>query len=256
MAFLAPAIPALIGAAGSVVGGLLGGKGKKTPQVNSPPPGINAGGLMTTFNGGKVGVTASPERLGLVSNLAGTFGGLADVLGGLRGQVVPGSSALLSSRLAGLENARSQGIGNLRQSLARRRVLGSSFGQDAILRAQSEFAQQEDRIRAESFLQALDAQMKLANAEYTARQGEFQTTLSELNLEAELASKLAGQAAQINQANAAANAKLQAEAQAGAGQFWGGIGGTVGKALGGLNWGSLFSGGGGFNFGGWGLNNY
>lgn len=202
---------ALVGkAASSIFGG--GGSQIKNPTVN-----INAGGLKS--KGGTV--TSSPFRERMVGELASTFPKQADFLRGLRASVAPGMSDLRKSRLAGLANDRSRTVGNLRDNLARRRVLGSSFAQDAIVRAEKEFGQERDRIEAESFLQELELSSALVNEEFAARRGEFQTQLDELNLQAEIATQLAsGATAQLG-ANARLKAELDAQSAAGAGKFFG-----------------------------------
>ena len=70
-----------------------------------------------------------------VGNIANTFGAQAADIGNIRSQWAPGMSALRGAQLASLQNQQTAGIGNLRDSLAQRRVLGSSFGQDALTRA-------------------------------------------------------------------------------------------------------------------------
>lgn len=180
------------------------------------PPKINAGGL----SGGSK-IKASPERMGLVNNLAATFGPQADILKGLRQSVAPGFSALRSSRLAEVEGARTRAMGNLRENLARRRVLGSSFGEDAVLRGEAEFAKEKDRIQAETFLQEIEATQQLTQQEFEARRGEFQTVLDEFNLEAGIATQLTTAATQQLGANARIKAQLDASAAAGMGKFFG-----------------------------------
>src|SRR5690606_4802425 len=109
----------------------------------------------------------------------------------------------------------------LRENLARRRVLGSSFGQDAISRAESEFAGQRERVAAESFLAELEATNNLINQEFAARRQSFQTGLDELNLQAEIATKIATQASDQLGANARLEAALLAKEAEGRGKFFG-----------------------------------
>lgn len=195
--------------------------GSKAPLENFAPAGINAGGLSTGFSGGNITVTPSAERLGLVRGISDSFGEKAGLLGLLRKSVAPGMSDLRTSRLGEIENARTSAIGNLRENLARRRVLGSSFGQDAITRAESEFAGQRDRVAAESFLQELELSNQLIDQEFTAARQVFQTSLDELNLEADVAVKLGAKATETLGANARALAELNAKEAAGAGKFFG-----------------------------------
>jgi hypothetical protein len=207
---IAPVLTAGVSAGASK---LFGGKSK----VSSPLGKLNAGGL--SGSGGTI--TASPERLGMVSSLAATFPEQAGILKGLRESVAPGMSKLREARLAEVEGARSRAIGNLRDNLQRRRVLGSSFGQDAVVRGEAEFAKEAERVQAESFLQELELTSQLTEQEFTARRGEYQTHLDELNLEAEVGTQLAsGATAQLG-ANARLKAELDAKSAAGAGKFFG-----------------------------------
>jgi hypothetical protein len=198
-----------------------GGKNPTAPLQQFAPPGINAGGLSATFGGGNYNVTSSAERKGLVGDIAATFGDNADAIAALRAQVAPGVSGLRASRLAEIEGARSSAIGNLRDNLARRRVLGSSFGADTISRAEAEFAKEKERVAAESFMQELELTNNLVQQEFTARRGAYQTGLDELNLEAQVATALAGKATDILGKNAQIEAQLLAQSQAGAGKFFG-----------------------------------
>lgn len=221
-----------------------GGKGEAQAGLGSfAPAGINAGGLSSTFRGGNLGITPSAERLGFVNDVSNTFGALGDELGLLRSKVAPGISDLRATRLAEIENARNRSIGDLRDSLQRRRVLGSSFGADAISRAEAEFGQARAKVAGESFLQELEASNQLLQAEFGARRSAIQTKLDELNLEANLAATLAGKATETLGANARMMAQLNALEAQNAGKFFGGLAQPIGKAAGSFLPG-FFSGGG------------
>lgn len=227
---LAAAVPSVISGGASILGGMFGKK--DAPKVSSPPPGINAGGLTSNFSNGTIGITADANRTGMVNNISNTFGAQADQIAGLRPMIAPGMSDLRASKLSEIENARMSAIGNLRENLGRRRVLGSSFAQDANTRAEVEFAQQKERVQAETFLQELEATNNLMQQEFTARRGQFQTNLDELNLEANIAAGLAGKATDVLGKNAQTEALLAAQAQQGAGKFFGQLAEPIGKAAG------------------------
>lgn len=227
------ALGSVIGAAASAatsfgLGKLFGGKSSSLSSFS--PATLNAGGL--SGSGGSI--TASPERMGLVGNIASLFPEQANILKGLRESVAPGMSKLREARLAEVEGARTRAIGNLKDNLSRRRVLGSSFGNDAIARSEAEFGKAKSEVQAETFLQELDLTMQTTEAEFTARRGEFQTHLDELNLQAEVGTQLAsGATAQLG-ANARLKAELDARASAGAGKFFEPLANQVGKSVGGL----------------------
>lgn len=252
---LAAAAPALISGGLQFGLGKLFGGGQKNPTAplqNFQPTGINAGGLLTSNQGGNLGITASPERMGFVRDVSNTFGNLAGQLSGLRAQVAPGMSALRSNRLGEIEEARNRAIGDLRENLQRRRVLGSSFGADAISRAESEFAGHRERVAAESTLAELEMTNNLINQEFQAQRGQFQTFLDELNLQASVASGLATKSTEAMAGNARLLSQLNVLDAQGQGKFFGqAFGpafGAIGKS-GGSFLSSLFGGGGGPSFG-------
>lgn len=233
MSFLLPvAASAGVGLLGSLFSG-------SKPQVNYTPPGFNAGGLSATFGGNGYNVTPSADRSGTVSGLSNTFTQEGNQFGNLASTVQPGFSALRKAQLDQLNNSRTAALGNLQQNLARRRVLGSSFGQDAITRANLDYNQQAANIQAQTYLQELQSSQQLIQQQYTAASQSFQTNLNEMNLEAGVAADLTGKASQTLSQVAAYQAKLDAESAAGAGKFFGNIGSQLGSALG-----SFFSGGG------------
>jgi hypothetical protein len=246
---LAAAVPALVSTGASMLGSsLLGGGNPTAPLQNFQPSNINAGGLTsTTGRGGVINVTPSAERLGFVSNISNAFGNLGGELSALRSRVAPGVSELRSSRLAEIEDARNRAIGDLRENLARRRVLGSSFGQDAISRAESEFAGQREKVAAESTLAELEMTNNIINQQFNAQRGQFQTFLDELNLQADVATKLAGKATDTMAANARLLSQLNVMEAQGAGKFFGQAFQPVGQAAG-KSLGSFLSGGGGGGF--------
>lgn len=237
---IAAAAPAVISGGLSFLGSKLFGGGK--PAAPPPPTGINAGGLTSTLSGGNIGINASPERLGLVSGVSDAFGRLGSDLGILRQSVAPGISGLRASRLQEIENARQRAIGDLRENLQRRRVLGSSFGSDAIARAESEFGGQRDKVAAESFLQELELTNQFITQQFNAQRGQFQTGLDELNLQADVATKLASKATDTLSANARFTSALAAQEAQNAGKFFGqsfgpafnAIGQSVGGGIGNL----------------------
>ena len=223
MGFLAPVLGGVASAGASFgLSKLFGGdKNAMAPLREFRPTGIDAGGLSSTFGGGNIGITPSSQRLVFTGGLAATFPEQAATLAKLRESVAPGISGLRSARLKEIDDARRSSIGNLRENLSRRRVLGSSFGQDAISRAEAEFGKERERVAAESFLQEMEMTNNLIQQEFTARRGEFQTFLGELNLEAEVASGLAGKAIDVLGKNAQMESALNAQSAAGAGKFFG-----------------------------------
>lgn len=209
-----------------------GSKNATAPLTNFQAPGFNAGGLNTSAGPNGYSVSSSPERLGLVGNVAGLYGQQADELGGLRNRVAPGASDLRAARLTELDNARTAAMGNLRENLQRRRVLGSSFGQDTLARADAEFGQAKSKASAETFLQELELTNNMLNQQFEAARGQYSTQLNELNLQADVASKLAGGATATLGANARFLSEMNAKDAAGQGKFFGEMFQPVTKAAG------------------------
>lgn len=245
------------GAASFGLSKLFGGDEKSATSSlqNFKPTGINAGGLSSTLENGNLILSPSAGRLGLVRGVSDAYGGEADEFAGLRGSIRPGFSDLRTSRLQEIENARQNAIGNLRENMARRRVAGSSFGQDALARAELEFGQAREKTQAESFLQELDATNQLIQQQYAARRGQYQTGLDDLNLTADIATKLAAGATAQMGANARLEAELTAKEQAAKGKFFGEsvispISKAVGSAVSGFKFPSFSSGGTGLSLSG------
>jgi hypothetical protein len=218
--------------------GSLFSKGAETPKTTVV--GVDAGGITAGLNkrasGGvfgkkskAIGVETSAERQGLVGDIAATFPEQAAILGDLRARLAPGISDLRSSRIAALEGNRRRTLGNLRENLSRRKVLGSSFAQDTLARADLEFQRERDRIEAETTLAEIEGTQRLAQAEFAAKRAEFETFLNELNTQLQVGTQLATQAtAEFN-----ANARLGAELETAAGmQFFDNLLDVAGSAAG------------------------
>lgn len=213
-AVAAPLISSGVSFLGSKLFG--GSKKKRSPVQEFKPVGFNAGGLTGAFSGGRFNVTSDANRQGLVSTAADSFGGQADLTRGLRDQLQPGFSNLRDVRLRGLEDVQRRTIGNLKENLQRRRVLGSSFGADALSRAEAEFGRERSKIEGQTFLEELDLTNQLIGQEFELRRSGVERFINELNLQADIGQKLAADAS----TQLGANARLKEEilaSQAGAG---------------------------------------
>lgn len=105
------------------------------------------------------------NRLG-VSSLRDTLGQTGRFVGdlaGLQEQVTPGFGRLTESLVQSNRDAEARERGNLRESLRERRVFGSSFANAAESSLALDFAREEERIRAESFVAELDLSRQLIN---------------------------------------------------------------------------------------------
>lgn len=182
------------------------------PPVTFTPPNFTGGGLNGTFSVNRYGVTPDATRTGAVDDLSNSYTQLGDQTGALRDTVAPGYNDLLKSRLTSFNNNAASAIGTLNQNLQSRRVLGSSFGQDTITRAQNQFNQSRDQIVSDNFLQSLNTNNQLLNQQYSAYSQAANTKLNELNLESSLASTLGSKSADLLNQNAQTEAKLSEDA--------------------------------------------
>ena len=143
----------VVGIAGGVQS-LFGGGGGITQGAKAKP----FRGLITT-PGFRFGEGTLVRRPG-TENLIGQTRRIGEILEERRGEIRPGFGRLTAARVQAVQNRRGQAIGNLRESLSRRNILGASFAQDAITRTELEFAQEEEKVRAESFLEELQLEQQ------------------------------------------------------------------------------------------------
>ena len=155
---------------------------------------FRGGGLRGTFEKGgdeqgTATVTSSPFRRRQIRNLQREFQREGRKLGNLRKSFTKAGGQLRRSiRRASVREQR-RAVGNLRENLARRRILGSSFASDAIGRTKAEFATQRGESLAVARLKELDVSTQLLQAQSTARRNATNVRLNELNLKAQLAAQ-------------------------------------------------------------------
>lgn len=223
--------------AGKVAGKVLGGGDTASGAAAPPPMLFKAGGLSSSINDeGQLTIGSSKARKALLERIKQSYGDQAGVIRGelaprfetaynnglasvdsLISQVSPGVGRLTDARMQGLDNARERTISNLSENLARRRISGSSFGQNSLVSAENEFAQQEAELRAESFLEELEITNQLEQQKlqigtsaaeqayqfvldaYTLDRAGDQVDLDEMNKQQEIAtSLLSGVQQQLN----------------------------------------------------------
>lgn len=180
--------------------------------VVSPISGFKGGGLSGSQSGNDYVVSPDAMRTAQVGGVSGAFGQLGDLTGDLRSTVGPGFNDLLKTRLQSINDSAHKAVGDLRTNLQSRRVLGSSFGQDTLTRADAEFSRQRDAATSDSFLKSLEVNNELLKQQYSAYAKQYQTGLDELNLEASTASGLSSKASDIFAQNARLTASLTSSA--------------------------------------------
>lgn len=207
------------GLASGAASSLLGGRKSAPAPANIVPSG-QFGGLKLTGGQDRLAIAPGEQRTTAVNRSANVIGRRADALAAVRKRVTPGFGELTTARLGEIESSRQRAIGNLRENIARRRLSGSSFASDALVRAEREFGQAAATARAESLLQELDVTTQLINQEFTARQGEFERQIQELDFQAQVGTQiLSGVSGELG-ASARLEAELAAKAAAGRGAFF------------------------------------
>lgn len=196
-------------------------------------PGFNPNQNITTpgFTLRSGNLTRGQETVDTLANLGLLGKDTSKALGGLLAQVSPGFGRLTQSRLEGLGTRETKAIGDLRANLAKRRLSGSSFGENALINAHLAFQQEEDKIRAESFLQELDLTQKLLQQNFANAQSVITQNLTQLNLEASLASNLTAQTNSLLASSQQTLQQLAAKSAAGVGSFFQPVADKFGTAL-------------------------
>jgi hypothetical protein len=199
------------------------------PQINYKPSGFFSGGINATAGAaGNYHVTESPALSGMVGKLQSTFGQQAGALGDLAKTVSPGFSLFRQAGLADIAGRGEASLSNLRDTLAQRRILGSSFANSSLSQANADIEKQRTDFIAQSYLAELDASNKLIQEQYTAGVNQFKVGIDQANFEAGIAADLTKSANAAMASVATAQAQLDAQNAAGFGQLAGTALGTGG----------------------------
>jgi len=218
-------VAAGITAAGSIGGALIGaqgGGGAKTGFFRTNP----------ALRSQALGVT--PFREGQLRGFDVSFPGLQQAVGGfqsanlaraqeLRGflpQLRPGFGALTEARVGAVQRARQARLSDLRGEAIRRRIAGSSFAQNLQTQAEAEFGAQEAEVRAQSFLEELQATLSIIDQASQASIASAQAAINAMQFQAEIGTQFATRAATNSAQIAQTTAQIAAEnAQANAAGF-------------------------------------
>lgn len=234
------------------------------PLSTFAPVTFNTPGAGVNFNSGGFTVNRTPQVGNSLAKIARTGDAAAAEIGALKPLVAPGFGRLTQAGVAAIENQRRSTVGDLRENLQRRRVLGSSFAADDVSRTNAEFAQKEAEFRAEATLQEIQATEKLITAQYQTSIEGAKAIIDQGNFETQIGAELSRQYTQVMGELAKYEASLlrdEADGQAAllsallSSGLGGGLSG-VGAGLGGLidgigsTLGSIGSGVGGFLAGG------
>lgn len=189
---------------GNFTSSITGSPGHVEPHFISAPDFSDLRGLSDQFG-------ALSEQYNALDGDIKALRGIRRDARDLRPLVAPGFSKLRDARLNAIEDARSATTSNLKESLARRRVSGSSFGNDALSRTQAEFSKQKSQAEAQTILEELDATLQILDFERTVTGQISQTLVAKLTGQqnslagqAQIAQFIAGTEFATDQFNAAA----------------------------------------------------
>ena len=177
---------------------IFGNSGNVTSSVRQFKPfGANTPGTSFTADNGSFTATRSPETQNALTNLSKAFGNTATDFGKLRTQVAPGFGKLTEVGLRAVEDARLRTVGDLKQNLSRRRVLGSSFAEDDISRTNAEFSRVSEQIETENFIKEIEETRQLINDESAAATAQYKVLIDQGNFESSVAAQLAASATSV-----------------------------------------------------------
>lgn len=244
----------------SFLSNLFGGPATVQPaQIKyQGPSGFSTAGTTASYSGGQYNINSTPQMNAQIGGLQQTFQNQAGALGQLASTVQPGFSQFRQAGLSSLANQQAANLSNLRDSLAQRRVLGSSFANSQISQSNADYAQNQANFIASSYLSELQASQSLVQQQYQAAAQSYQVGISQMNLDTQTAAQLTSQAsalsAQMAQAQAGLdqqaaqfNANAQNQSALGIGKLVGGLltapltGGTSLFGMGVSGLGNLFS---------------
>lgn len=132
-----------------------------------------------------------PTR-GLATQAQSLRGQAEERFGSLIDQVRPGFGRLTESTRDTFSRRSAEAVGNLRESLARRRVLGSSFANDAEARTRLEFAAEEERALSEATINELALTADFTDRLFSASLATLQAETNAIALELGLNQQQAG----------------------------------------------------------------
>jgi hypothetical protein len=175
----------LLSGLGKLAGGLFGAsQADDIPAFSFKPNIVTPSFTLAANQTGNVNLTrtAFPQRFG------SELGNLAD----LRGQVRPGFGRFTEAGVEAIRRARGDALGNARDQLARRRVLGSSFGGAQLASIEQAAGREEAEFRGRAILAEIEATFKIIDQEFVVKTQNFQFELDELGIATNLTQAFMG----------------------------------------------------------------
>ena len=195
------------------------------------PTGFRAPGLSANISGGGITLNRGSGVDQALSGLTSAFSSRSAEFRGLRGRVAPGVGDLTQARVRGIRDTASRTVGNLREELSKRRVLGSSFAQREIASTEAMFGREEERARAEGALTEIALTQELIAQEFDGAIQAAKSVIDQFNFETTVATNLANQATTAMAATTTAAAQASAARQGGAAELIGTLAGIFSDEL-------------------------
>ncbi len=211
-----------------IVKGIFGGRSSSEKILQRfKPTGFSTPGLSADFANDRFTLRRGAEAGEALSDVGRLSQEQAGAFRSLRDRVKPGFGELTRTRIDAIRTAGKRTIGNLREELGKRRVLGSTFASREIASEEARFGQIEEQSRAERFLQELALTGELIKEEFSSSISGVLEILKQLNFETAIGAGLSQSAsAQLN-ANLIAQSEARAAQQAAGEDFLGTVLGFI-----------------------------
>lgn len=141
-------------------------------------------------SGGNITMNRTGEAQGFMDKLLSGMATDEAGFGSLLSQIAPGFGRLTMARGQEIDNARDRAVGNLREQLAKRRVLGASFANDQIGSLERQYMLDKDKALAESIVQEMEMTNQVIQARSEARNKAISTGLAEIQFETGVGAQL------------------------------------------------------------------
>lgn len=139
---------------------------------------------------GAINMGRTAESQGFMDKLLAGLGTDENAFTELLSQIRPGFGRLSAERGREVDQARERGVSNLRDQLAKRRVLGASFANDQIGSLERQYMMDKDKVLAEAWQQEMEATTQALTARSAARNQTISTALNEIQFETGVGAQL------------------------------------------------------------------
>ena len=205
-----------------IIKGIFGGTSESEKILQRfQPTGFTTPGLSGTFANDRFTLRRGGEAGDAISDVGALSQEQASAFRGLRDRVRPGFGELTRTRIDAIRGAGKRAVGNLREELGKRRVLGSTFASREIASEEARFGQLEEQSRAESFLQEVALTSQLIQQEFSASITGVLEILKQLNFETAIGAQLSANTSRLINDNLTSQAEAQSAQQAAGEDFLG-----------------------------------